>query len=710
MIVDFLEFLKRGKGRFAFVATYEFDPLFFERRMLCTPAFSGAPVIVFVDADRYRHILAAGRQGPDFDRDYFVVPIERLGGVFHPKLYLSLGEKKIIASIGSNNCTPAGTGHNFELISTLETSIDADPKGNASLIRAIFQQLERYAAEAGALAKWLKRDIFEPAKAACPWLATVEEEGAATPEISLLSSHDRPLWPQIVARMAGQDVSSILLLAPFFDAQLGMVERMRALWPAATIQIVSQSRYSNLPVQRLVELRDKLRNIELLSAIPQQAGRNMHAKALAFQTADCTYWLAGSANMSLAALAGGNSEACLWFVTKQPYMKALKQDELLFAPIAPDDFVSAPIDEPEAPSDEPSGLSLSSLVLTEDGKLLVGATIPATMNDLTLRIIKRGDVLPTFSWRIDGSGRDIALALKEDDLAKFDRPAVGQLRGIVEGDEATSQLCSVTQLARLLRDRGSGSASGNRLQRVMETGEGLIEYVDALDGIDAAIDFMTNTNIRFSDDNYGGGGSGGQWRARDPFSGDLPDHWAIGSSGGTITELRAAIWDFVQRHIRTRLERHVARGNLGGLPNFLDIFRTLSRLLLTWHNRQIEGEAVIPHPYLTTGIQAILATLIGSREGDESEDEGFGKAVLANLEAEESLVRTEFDRHRVSALARATVDEMIRARAIALKRAVDDDWSRGRRDWVMDWTAGMNLAGPNEADLHDIGAEFRLAA
>src|SRR5688572_191084 len=109
MTVDFLEFLKKSKGRFAFVATYEFDPLFFEQRILATPAFEGASVVVFIDNDRYHDILETGRQGQGFDRNYFVIPISRATGVFHPKLYLAIGDKKAIASVGSNNCTSAGT-------------------------------------------------------------------------------------------------------------------------------------------------------------------------------------------------------------------------------------------------------------------------------------------------------------------------------------------------------------------------------------------------------------------------------------------------------------------------------------------------------------------------------------------------------------------------------------------------------------------------
>jgi HKD family nuclease len=707
--VDFLEFLKKGKGKFAFVATYEFDPHFFERRILSTPAFDGASVLVFVDNDRYRDILETGRQGQEFDRNYFVIPISRASGVFHPKLYLTIGDKKAIASIGSNNCTSAGTGHNFELISTLESSSGDNRSANTQLIPSIFRQFQRYAQEAGPVSKWLKKDIFDQVAAAYPWLSDTGG-GDGGQDIELLSSHDSPLWSQVVARLAGTDIRKVALLAPFFDKNLRMVERIRALWPAATIQIVSQSGYSNLPIERFVALRDTLGNIELISATSQKAGRKMHAKALAFQTPACTYWLAGSANMSNAALAGGNSEACLWFTTKQTAAQALKQDDLTFAPIDPEDFEVAAIDEPAPPAEEAHGLKLHSLVLTDEGQLLAAAALPAQIAGLTLRIFKRDETLPTFSWKIDPAKTDITLSLNDDDQAKFDRPAVGQLQGVIDGRKVKSLLCSVKQLPRLLRDRAGGNSAGNRLQRVMESGDGLIEYADALDGIDSAIDFMNNTTIRFNDDTSSDGGGGRRWRSRDPFSGDIPDHWAIGSSGGSVTELRDAIWAFVQRHIQKRLERHADRGNLGGLENFLDIYRSVSRVLLAWHNRRIHDEIVIPAPYVTTGLQEILATLIGARGEEQAEVPGFGKAILANLSADEDLVRAELNRHRVPAIISATIDEIIRVRAIARKRPIYDEWSQGRRDWVSSWIDEMQLVLPSEADLQEIGAEFRLAA
>jgi hypothetical protein len=106
----------------------------------------------------------------------------------------------------------------------------------------------------------------------------------------------------------------------------------------------------------------------------------------------------------------------------------------------------------------------------------------------------------------------------------------------------------------------------------------------------------------------------------------------------------------------------------------------------------------------------ILVTLIGASGKEQVESPGFGKAILASLSADEGLVRTELNRHRVPAIIRATIDEIIRVRAISLQRPIYDTWSQKKRDWVLDWIEEMQLASPSEADLNEIGTEFRLAA
>ena len=87
-------------------------------------------------------------------------------------------------------------------------------------------------------------------------------------------------------------------------------------------------------------------------------------------------------------------------------------------------------------------------------------------------------------------------------------------------------------------------------------------------------------------------------------------------AGGDIDDLREAILNFVERHQREKLNKHMRRGNLNGLPNFLDIFRTLNALLLAYHRKRLGGGSqVVPFGYVIQGIMINLELLIGPFEG-----------------------------------------------------------------------------------------------
>lgn len=709
MTIDFLDFLRKARGDFAFVATYEFDPQFFERRILSSRSFEGAKVAVFLDRHRYSEILASGRQGEAFDRDYFVIPIDRGGGVFHPKLYLSIGKKSSLVSVGSNNCTASGTGHNYELISGCEAPADGSNSIATELVGSVFREFRRYAEDTPLLKGSLERSIFAEAKAAHPWLAA-PPSSVAPKGVEFLSSHEKPLLPQALNRLPTTVISEITLMAPFFGKDLSLIDRLRSIWPDAAFRILTQSGYSNLRVQEVERLQADGAKISLFTVNSRKSGRNLHAKSLAFTSAEGTYWLSGSANMSNSAMYGTSTETCLWFKTLQTVDQALENDELSWQSIAPSKFEMVPIEEPLPPADEPHQLKLQSLVLKEDGDLIVAGTSPEQASGLRLQVTKRRDNLPALSKPITFKSGQCSVSLSQNERAIFDKAALGQLVATVDGKEVSSNHCSIAQLGRLMRERSGGGSTGNRVARIRESGDGLIEYIDTLEGIDAAIDFMNNTTIRFHDGAAGTGGGGTVWRPRDPFSGDIPDEWMLGSSGGTATELRDAVCAFVERHVNTRLERHAKKGNLAGLENFMDIFCASSRILLTWHHRLIEGQPVVPCPYLTKGMQEILATLVGPLKPEDAEHTGFGAALMRNLRADRDLVRMELNRLNVAAVVTAACNEMIRARALHLGRSSADEWSSVRGQWISSWLKAMELDKPTEAQILESGAEFQKAA
>ena len=100
------------------------------------------------------------------------------------------------------------------------------------------------------------------------------------------------------------------------------------------------------------------------------------------------------------------------------------------------------------------------------------------------------------------------------------------------------------------------------------------------------------------------------------------------------------VWRFVTRHQHEKLEKHVRRGNLNGLPNFLDIFRTLNGLLITFNRRKVKGVPVIPHPFVTSGIMTNLDLLMGAVDTEGEYVPGFINSINANFEGDRQGARS----------------------------------------------------------------------
>src|SRR5258705_1757953 len=162
--LDILDFFDKGASTYALIATYDFDPQFFERRMLGRKTFALAErVVVFMDRGRYQEILRGGLSGSGFNRRYLVVPMERAPGVFHPKLYLALGDKRADGIVGSNNCTTGGIAYNMELCSAFTARADHaenDDLTAQSVIRQIYEAMKAYSLAAPHLREILETQFF----------------------------------------------------------------------------------------------------------------------------------------------------------------------------------------------------------------------------------------------------------------------------------------------------------------------------------------------------------------------------------------------------------------------------------------------------------------------------------------------------------------------------------------------------------------------
>ena len=91
--LDFSSLLTGDPAYIAFLSTFQFDPDFFERRLLrCQALTKARRIVVFLDARQWFDLLRRDVISRWLNRRYLVVPVQHSPGVFHPKLNLLLTE------------------------------------------------------------------------------------------------------------------------------------------------------------------------------------------------------------------------------------------------------------------------------------------------------------------------------------------------------------------------------------------------------------------------------------------------------------------------------------------------------------------------------------------------------------------------------------------------------------------------------------------
>ena len=144
-------------------------------------------------------------------------------------------------------------------------------------------------------------------------------------------------------------------------------------------------------------------------------------------------------------------------------------------------------------------------------------------------------------------------------------------------------------------------------------------------------------------------------------------------------------------------------------PNFLDIFRTLNGLLVTFNKRTVKGVPVIPHPFVTTGIMKNLNLLMGAVDADGEYDPGFIDSINANFEGDQEIVRERLLEERVPQILRAAVEAMIEVRRRGMNLRAADLWSARMRARASGWIEGKGLPEPSAVEIQIAGTEYGSA-
>ncbi len=644
--LDFSSLLDGDPAQIAFLSTFQFDPDYFERRLLRCPALAKARrIVVFLDGRQWFDLLRRDVPARWLNRRYLVVPVQRPQGAFHPKLSLLLTETGGRVLCGSNNLTRSGCSSNLELLNSLPFDFEGEFAEEMDVAREAFAFFEKAARHADEEFVRIATEWIEETAKSYPWLRGPIDESDRT--VRLLHSYDGEIWERLQQHLGSVRPREFFIVSPFHDSAGTVVNRLAVQWPNAGLEFLVQQGYTNLAVKPLKKLR-KVRLSEV-----RDSSRRIHAKLLAWRSGNGWGCLVGSANFTSAALDGRNVEACLLISSADEFIESLFDRGLSKHPLALDDFLPGEAESPDAEGTVPS-LRIKSALLTDTNQLRISYAHQLDPPPNSLRVTMRtpGESWPRVSKVIPRkSEASETVMLSENDLADSHGTLLASLVAEVGGEKIESLPVWIIQETRLTYEPGEGSSSSK--SKIEDTGEGLPEFLDELgkrDGVAAVVEYLQHLNIRFQ-----GGADGGfgqrkfRLKIRDPFHTDIAPEWLIESKTKSA-DLENAIYEFVDRHERKRLLKHANLGNINGMENFLDIFTTLVRLLYVYYRRDVVKPARLIGHFCTF---VELATI--GKETENEQFNGYLYSVYDNLGGDVILLQQVCDETNYLAEVRAAL-------------------------------------------------------
>jgi hypothetical protein len=575
---DFSKTLGCFRSDVAIFSTFDFDPLYFENRLLGTAALERASrILVFMDGRRYDQLAYQDVHARYANERYLLVPVRPASGAFHPKLHVLLQEKNALIVCGSNNLTQGGSTTNLELLNVLESDGEAVNAAVQCVLADAIGFFLRCCEKADKLLAQTAKEWIAAALRERPWIQAVD---SADPVFPLLAETTQgPLWPALEKGMNGRDPERILVISPFYDHDLRLFDAFRTRWDCP-IEICAQQQTSNLPVREI----GRFDGVTLF-AVSCANSRRLHAKLVAFKLGARWLCMTGSANSTTAAFDGTNVEANLIFEVPDAAISGLFEGDVTRQPIAPMQFESGEWVEEVLPTT--AKLTLRAAFLDDAGSVRVDVGGQQLGNVYDLRIAFRCSHEQKFRLVKpfgNAAGSPVPVVLRDEEAKDFHGAVVCCLQGKdPEGALLQSNPVWLVQSSKLTRTFGESGGKSARERIVLETGRGTAELLQEKidrEGLDAAILWLNQLNIRFhTEKTMARGLKGFGLGVHDPTLPDTASSW-YGKEMGDMAE---ALEGFVLRHHDRILARHAKSGNVNGLSNFVDVLAECNQMLFMYY-------------------------------------------------------------------------------------------------------------------------------
>lgn len=243
-------------------------------------------------------------------RRYAVQPVA-LGGAFHPKVLLQVGERKGRALFGSANLTFRGLCHNQELVTELRCTPSDSPE--LRLFASLFDWVFRWCDPRARATRLFLRAL----DAGAPWLRTAPRSTGLEPmpdgrEVRwVFSPNDRSVPERFAELLGGDPIRRLIVLAPFWDDELRALQDLTSAVHPRQGVVVVQADTVRFPVAARKRVPFDI------AAFERSPNRYLHAKLVIAEGRAHDHVLSGSGNCSVAAFGmsgrpAANCEAMLY--------------------------------------------------------------------------------------------------------------------------------------------------------------------------------------------------------------------------------------------------------------------------------------------------------------------------------------------------------------------------------------------------------------
>ncbi|HUL00956.1 MAG TPA: hypothetical protein VLX29_08885 [Nitrospirota bacterium] len=303
-------FSKKKKWDWVLILSYDASPIsFFENELLNKISITKNLTIV-VDEQKFRLIISDANAKARFWGVFYNLEKIKVknGGAFHPKLYLFLSEDEVVFQIGSPNLTDGAFKKNLEVLLTVRINISTLRDEDIDLFFQFYSFLKETFIDSNQLIESVSPSLINLISEilSSPLSLKLLEQKKEVDrkqfkrKYHLLSSLNKSLLTQI-DDLCGNGLTEIHALSPFFDQDLAIFERVKALSPNVSVYVPRKG--STFPKDKF-ETNPMMKSGIQFYSVDKEDKRNrfIHAKYYRFAVAGQNLDFITSANFTKPGL------------------------------------------------------------------------------------------------------------------------------------------------------------------------------------------------------------------------------------------------------------------------------------------------------------------------------------------------------------------------------------------------------------------------